>query len=113
MTDDGLAWSIDRAVPDDVSLETITFTPRVIMEAIKKFKFNGSSSADQLPPIIFKKLVSFLAVSLFLIFASFISVGLISQESAHAIVTPIFKSRPSFLVSNHGTIFIYLKTESC
>ena len=98
--DDGNIPPFDHVVPDTVSLDVINFTPEKVIAAIKKLKPNKSSGPDGLPPLLFKKTASSLAEPLSIIYNSFMSVGVIPRNWAHAVVTPLYKNG----VSNYRPI---------
>ena len=102
--DNGSMPVFDRVVPDDAKLESVDFTVENVFAAIKKLKAGGSSGPDGFPPVLFKKLAGIVAEPLSLIFNSFMSVGKIPREWAHAIVTPVYKSGSASSVSNYRPI---------
>ena len=91
-------------MPDTVSLDVINFTPEKVIAAIKKLKPNKSSGPDGLPPLLFKKTASSLAEPLSIIYNSFMSVGVIPRNWAHAVVTPLYKNGDASDVSNYRPI---------
>ena len=90
--DDGNDIALDREVPDNVCLESVSFSPQVISKAIRKIKPKTSSGPDGFPPILVKKVASSLTFPLSEIFKSFMSVGKIPDVWRHGIITPVYKS---------------------
>jgi len=70
--DNGLNPSIVRAVPDDVFIDNIAFTPFKVALAIKRLKAGKSCGPDG---FLFKKLAPSLAEPLSLVYSAFMSVG--------------------------------------
>ncbi len=103
-TDDGKSPTIDRVVPDDVFLDSVTFTPEKVLAAIKKIKRNKASGPDGYPPLVYRNIATALATPLSLIFTSFMSVGKLPLEWTHAIVTPVYKSGDASNVANYRPI---------
>ena len=90
--DDGNDISLDREVPDNVRLESVSFSPQVISRVIRKIEPKMSSGPDGFPPILVKKVASSLTFPLSEIFRSFMSVGMIPCAWRHGIITPVYKS---------------------
>jgi len=86
--DDGNDIALDREVPDNVCLESVSFSPQVISKAIRKIKPKTSSGPDGFPPILVKKVACSLTFPLSEIFKSFMSVGKIPDVWRHGIITP-------------------------
>jgi hypothetical protein len=68
-SDDGCKPRIGRAAPPDAYVDTIHFTPRDVMDAIRKMKTYGSCGSDSLSLILHKKLSDVIAVPLPLMFS--------------------------------------------
>ena len=85
--DDGNDIALDREVPDNVCLESVSFSPQVISKAIRKIKPKTSSGPDGFPPILVKKGARSLTFPLSEIFKSFMSVGKIPD-----VWRPVYKS---------------------
>ena len=102
--DNGSIPVFDRVVPDDAKLESVDFSVETVLAAIRKLKVEGSSGPDGFPPVLFKRLAVIVAEPLSLIFNSFMSVGNIPRDWAHAIVTPVYKSGAASNVSNYRPI---------
>lgn len=103
-SDDGITPPFPRAVPSDVQLETVNFTPNNVFAVMRNLKPGGSCGPDGFPPQLFKKLAGSLAEPLSLMYSSFMSVGQMPRAWAHAIVTPIYKSGSASSVSNYRPI---------
>ena len=88
--DDGNDVALDREVPDNVCLESVSFSPQVISRVIRKIKPKTSSGPDGFPPILVKKVASSLTFPLSEIFRSFMSVGTIPDNWRHGIITPVY-----------------------
>jgi hypothetical protein len=102
--DDGNLPPIDRVVPDDKSLDIVSFTPSKILTVIKRMKPSKSPGPDGHPPPLFKELAPGLAEPLSLIFTSFMSTGSVPSEWRHAIVVPVYKNGNAADVSNYRPI---------
>jgi Reverse transcriptase (RNA-dependent DNA polymerase)/Endonuclease-reverse transcriptase len=102
--DDGSSQSLDRVVPQDVSLDNVSFSPDKVAAAIKKLKRGKSSGPDGYPSTLFKELSASLVEPLSLIYTSFMSIGIIPNAWRHAIVTPVYKSGSAASVSNYRPI---------
>ena len=85
--DDGNDIAIDREVPDNVCLESVSFSPQIISRVIRKIKPKTSSGPDGFPPILVKKVARSLKFPLSEIFRSFMSVGKIPDNWRHGIIT--------------------------
>ena len=92
-TDDGKNPTIDRVVPDDVFLGSVSFTPEKVLAAIEKVKHNKASGPDGYPPLVFGHIATAFATPLSFIFTSFMSVGKLPFEWTHAIVTRVQERR--------------------
>jgi hypothetical protein len=103
-TDDGKSPTIDWVVPDDVFLDSVTFTPEKVLAAKKKIKRNKASGPDGYPPLVYRNIATALATPLSFIFTSFMSVGKLPLEWTHAIVTPVYKSGDASNVANYRPI---------
>ena len=90
--DDGNDIALDREVPDDVCLESVSFMPQVVSRVLRKIKPKTSSGPDGFPPILVKKVARSLTFQLSEIFRSFMSVGKIPDIWRHGIITPAYKS---------------------
>ena len=102
--DDGVLPEFDRLVPENVEFSNVTFTPENVMKAIRKLKNNTSCGPDGLPPILFRKLASHLALPLSLLFNNSMSVGRIPDDWKKAIITPISKGGLASDVCNYRPI---------
>ena len=102
--DNGTSPSIVRAVPDEVFIDNIAFTPFKVAMAIKRLKAGKSSGPDGYPPFLFKKLAPSLAEPLSLVYSAFMSVGHIPNAWTRAIVTPVFKRGDAADVGNYRPI---------
>lgn len=102
--DDGLRPPFDRRVPDAVFLDTVEFSPLKVFTAMKKLKFNKSCGPDGMPPLLIKRLSQALAEPLSLMFTSFMSIGQMPLEWAHALVTPTYKGGNASDASNYRPI---------
>ena len=87
--DDGNDIAIDKEVPDNICLESVSFSPQVISRAIRKIKPKTSSGPDGFPPILVKKVTRSLTFPLSEIFRSFMSVGKIPDVWRHGVITPV------------------------
>jgi len=92
--DNGLSPSIVRAVPDNVFIDNIAFTPFMVAMAIKWLKAGKSCGPDSYPPFLFKKLI----------YSAFMSVGRIPSAWTRAIVTPVFKRGNTADIRNYRPI---------
>ena len=90
--DDGNDIALDREVPDNVCLESVSFTPQVVSRVIRKIKPKTSSGPDGFPSILVKKVARSLTFPLSEIFRSFMSDGKIPDIWRHGIITPVYKS---------------------
>ena len=79
-------------MPDNIRLESVSFSPQVISKAIRKIKPKTSSGPDGFPPILVKKVARSLTFPLSEIFRSFMSVGKIPDVWRHGVITPVYKS---------------------
>ena len=104
--DDGSTPTIKRAVPEDVGIDTISFTPIKIAAILKKMQAKKSPGPDGFPPClyIYIRLTSGLAEPLSLIFTSFMSTGSIPSEWRHALVSPVFKKGNAADPANYRSI---------
>jgi hypothetical protein len=104
VADNGKPLTLDREVPDNVSIDTIKFTPEAVKRAMNKIKPKSSSGPDGFPPLLVKKISRSLAYPLSAIYTSFMSVGKVPQEWKRAFVTPIFKGGLASDPSNYRPV---------
>jgi len=102
--DNGVNPPLPRAVPPNAQLDSVNFTPDNVYSAMQKLKLGGSSGPDGFSPQLYKKLAGSLAEPMSLVFTSFMSVGQIPREWAHAIVTPVYKCGSASSRSNYRPI---------
>jgi len=69
--DDKTTPSLATRVPNETRLDSVTFSPSVVLSAIKKLKANLASGHDGFPPLLFKRCAMGFVEPLSLMFSSF------------------------------------------
>ena len=101
--DNGVMPSMDSPALTS-KLDTVDLSYTATSKALRQLKTNSSSGPDGLPPILFKKLASELALPLSLLFQSSMSTGQLPAEWKTGTVSPIYKSGIACEVSNYRPI---------
>ena len=100
VADNGIDVDLKREVPENVSLDSVTFDPAVILRTIRRLKNKHSSDPSGYNVILLKRLAECLSYPLSLLFNSLMSTGSVPAVWKTAVVTPVYKSGLSSEPSN-------------
>jgi len=77
---------------DSNKLEDVHFTPSILVKVCKKIRPKLTTDPDGYPPILLKNIISAVAMPLYVLFQSSMSLGKVPASWHNAIITPLFKN---------------------
>ena len=104
MVDNNISPHMDSRVPENVSLNYITFTRAGVLKILKKLNAKSAGGPDHIPPILLKNIASSISSPLASIFELFFENSFLPNVWKLSHVKPIFKNKDSSSVSNYRPI---------